>query len=814
MDTLRVGSLAEQFRQDLTYALRTLSRAPGYAAISIATLGVAIGLNASLFNVFETVFVRPWPVADSAHVVSVTRDRIGHSDLSIAEYTYLAGHQQTLDGLVASRCIDGWESACTVDVSGQRTRASFVSANFFDVLGVPMARGRRFAAGDTDGAVAVISYREWQAQFGGASDVIGRRVLIDAIPFTIVGVTARSFSGTRLDGQDVWIPLTAMPALRPFDDSLRDAFDQPGYCCVSVAGRLRHGVSRGEARAELDLLSTRFRTEFVPDRLNSGTIALESTTLSPGLRLNRRMYVPFALMFAGVLLVLMLACANVGNLLLARGAARQFEIATRVALGAGRGRLVRQLMTENFVLAATAGLVGFAIAAILPARVLPFVAGESFAFRLAPDLVVFAFTAAIAALSCACFGILPAFTASRVDLVAAVKSGDANGRASNGWGSLRGTLLALQVTISAVLVCASGLMVRAVEQATATTSGLSIDDVRVLSVDLPASADPSEARAITADLVSLLTPFQRDVPMGLTTLAPFTAGGMWSNVLVPRPGGAAERAVLPWFQVTAGYFDVLGIPILRGRGFARGDEQGHFIVVNDALAKQFWPGEPALGRTIVKQNVAFEIIGVARDADTDADALDHEVAPTMFVPMGTFPATTIPSVVTRGNAAHAEAMRGVVARLAPTARTQLTLLTDVRTRSLGTAWVAPVLASSLGALALGLAAVGVFSMFAYTVQQKTREIGIRIALGATTARVIGVMLRSAAVPLSVGLTLGFLAAIAGARLIRAYLYGLSPLDPLAYVAAAAVLMAAAVIASYVPARRAARIDPAVSLKAG
>ena len=781
----------ESVLQDVRYAARSLRREPGFAAMAVATLGAAIGVNASLFAAFNATMWRPWPVADPARVV-VAVDRSNRPTVTLAEYAELSRHARMFSGFIATRCIDGLSDGCTVSLDGRDARADFVTANYFDVLGLRLERGAGFAATATGSAeaLAVISFATWQTRFGGAADVIGRGIRVDDVPFTIAGIAPARFHGTSVDRSDLWLLLSAMPLLRPdhvFRDDTRIA---------ALAGRLAPGVTREQARAEIEGILAGLGPAPAGERR---TVRLIDTTFFSNPRKRDGAYPAFALMLAAVLLVLALACANVGNLLLARAAARRREIGVRLTIGASRGRLVRQLLTESLLLAAAAGIVGLAVASVVPALVMQSLGGP-LSFDFAPDGRVLALTSAVVVLTCLGFGLAPALHGSRerVSTALAARSSLSAGRVP-----LRAILLSIEVAIGIVLLFSASLMVRGIAHATSEDGGIA-ENIRVVRFDLPASTPLARSRAFAAALVA-----RHDLGEGARTgwasLAPFESSGrLWTDVRVA--GRGPEPVII--VDVSRGYFEALGVPLHAGSFFSATDVNRNVAVVNEAFARQFWPGGSALGQSVSAQ-VDWQIIGVVGDAATYYGNV-MAAMPTLYVPITN---RVVPRLVTRGlGAVDAQALTDFATSLEPRAKVSISSLADVRGRLLAPSRAGAAVSSVLALLAVTLAAVGVFTVFAYSVQQRYNELGIRLALGARTRAIVGTIVGGSAYPLALGVAAGAGGAVAATRVLRRFLFGISPVDPIAVAVAVAVLVLAAGAATVVPARRASRIDPLVALR--
>jgi len=450
----------ESVWQDLAYAARNLRGQPVFTLTAVIVLAVAIGLNTSLFTVFNAIVLRPWPVKDPGRVVNVfaygPKGISNVGGFSIAEYRYLDEHAKSFGGLVAMRRDSvslGFEEV------GERTGCLVVSANYLRVLGVEMEHGRSFIAEEdrfeTPQPVTVLSYRLWKSRFGAEPGIIGKQVNLDDVPFTVVGVAARDFTGTRVGREDLWIPLSALAILRSNDPSIHRFLSKPQECCSAVAGRLAPGVSREQGRAELELLSHQFRSQF---SLESNGILLTGTTFFANPTSKRAIVPVFALMFVGVTLILLLACANVSNLLIARAAARCREVAVRLSLGASRPRLIRQLLTESLMLATGASAIGILLAYQLPSLLLNRI-GQSALLRVVPDASVLCYALGLGIVTCITFGLAPALYGTGCQITDALKE---HARFPHTRLSLRSFLLSAQVAISIVLLIGAGLLLRGV----------------------------------------------------------------------------------------------------------------------------------------------------------------------------------------------------------------------------------------------------------------------------------------------------------------------------------------------------------------
>ncbi len=789
----------ESIGQDLAYAGRGFLRQPGFTLVAVLALACAIGLNTSLFTVFNAIALRPWSVPDPGRVVRAftivknpPRGLDNINGFSYGEYRYLAEHSKSMAGLFTERGDSG------LHLERAKARVETVSDSYFRVLEVGMQQGRGFLAGEDNmgapQAVAVLSYTAWQNRFGGDPGLVGHVVHLEEAPFTVVGIAPADFAGTSPERTDVWIPTGALPLVYPNETWARDFERDPNVCCVDVAGRLAPGISRAQARSELSLLRAEFdRTihEQSDGVVLSGTPVLQK----PG-RKVLQIYAVFGVMFAAVMLVLLLACANVGNLLLARAAARRKEIAVRLSLGAGRRRLIRQLLTESLALACAAGALGIGLAYVLPGPLFTRAVGEV-SFRLRPDGTVLLYTFGLAVLACIAFGLAPALHATRGSFHDALKQRTATGSRI----SLRGLLLAVQVAISVILLVGAGLLVRAIQRARSHDPGFAVDGMASITLEFPSSAyHGARLNAFYQDLSSGLD----GVPFGFSSVEPLGNTMNFAKINLPGAPSSQSLAILT-NTVSARYFDVLRIPIVEGRNFQPADAGAPVVLVNQAMANRYFPGESAVGRTILAGKPR-QIIGVARNAHTVG--LDT-VQPIVYYPVsfGTTPRLILGN--TPANLANVEAL---VKRLDPRVQVQVVPLTRNMDRWLSSSRMGAVIAGMLGMLALALASIGVSGVFAYAVQQRTQEIGIRMALGARPAQVMRVVFGWAARSLVAGLAIGLVGAVAASRLLEQYLLGLSLLDPIAYAAAIVVLSVAGLAATYLPTRSAVKLDPVQALR--
>ena len=804
--------------QDLRYALRTLRRTPGFTAAAVACLALGIGANTAIFSVINGVLLRPLPFRNPEALVVVWEadPRQGQDRNVVSPANYLDWRAQSSVFAEIGAYIDWRANLTGVDEPVEVARA-IATASFFDVLGVPAALGRVYTAAEdvpNGPAVAVLGHRLWQRQFGGRTDALGQRMSLDGRPFTIIGVMPDGF-GMEGSKADLWTPMNLDPAI--------DYRTRTGRYLTSVA-RLRPGVSPQRAQTEMSAIARRLEAAH-PD-FNAGwgvTIVPMYEQVVGGVRRS------LVVLGGVVAFVLLIACANVANLLLARSTARSREITVRSALGAARSRVVRQLLTESVVLALTGGALGLvlaywglqAVTALAPQGV-PRLASISI------DVSTLAFTGVVAVVTGLLFGLLPALQAGRGDLQSVLREGS---RGSTSAGRARGTLVVAQVALSLVLLVGAGLMIRSFAKLQSVDPGFDPNGVLTARLQL-AGQQFRASSAATAFFTQLLERVER-VPgvasVGAINWLPF--GGLGSATSywiegkpVPPP---TEEFVADVRAVDTNYFRTMRIRVVRGAAFdARvRAESPKQVVVNEAFVRAHFAGANPIGEHVLMpwgDTLRGEIVGVA--ADTKHAGLDSLTRPMIYWAMTQFPTNFMTLVVRSDCAAGAGAPACDPMRLVPAITREVRALNpnqplaDVKPldaylgHSVAQRRFSMTLLTIFSAVALLLAAVGIYGVLAYSVAQRTREIGVRMALGARDTTVARMVVREALGVVGVGLAIGVAGALALTRVLASLLYEVSPTDPLTFVGVALVLGAVAVAASYLPARRAARVDPIVALR--
>jgi len=798
-------------RQDLRYAVRTFARQPGFSFSAIAILAIGIAPVTALFTILNVTVFKPWAVRDSASIAIVKPipgPREQYGSLSSLEYRYLRQHSRTFAQLAT--WMPGGGPIAHRDARVEFIQSNYVSANYFEMLGVGMRLGRAFLPEEEDytspRAVAIISERLWREYFGASPSIVGDTVLVYDRPFTVVGVAEAGFFDVDHIRRDLWMPRPSV-ALMPFDPNgaqLKALADPRGNGMQQVAGRLAPGVSREAARAEIDVLSRQFRRGNGLDA--TGVRLLRTRPIDLQYESVVQQLPAFATATGALLLVMLLTCANVGNLFLARGLSRQREIAIRVSLGASRWRVTRQLMTEAWLLSTIAGAIGLGLGSVM-LRVIELRSSSAMLANpdlYLPDLAASAFALAMALVACVVSAAMPAVRSTRAGMATRANETAA---ARSGAGRWRTALLAAQLAISMVLLVGASLLTRAVSHAFAADPGFAIHEVQALSIRLPEGTPGTRATAFFRSLRPALD--STELPeIAHSEFTAITSAQRLSTFRGSPDLHGAERLLVAR-DVSSNYFHVVGIPLVTGRSIVD-DDRVDEVVVNESAARIFWSGEEPIGKTLVTGSGAaartYTVVGVAKDVPVTSLS---QLQPVVYQPLRTAGLVLVRDL----SAATVDRIASVVRGIEPAARvTARPLADDINGATAGAALAGRV-AWAIGMFALILATAGAFGVFAYMVEERRREIGVRMALGAHTWQVVGTVVGSVRRPLLLGLAAGLVMSSIGGPILRRFLYGLSPFDPIAYAGVCSILVVASLLATWVPARRAARIDPAVTLRA-
>jgi predicted permease len=796
--------------QDVRYAVRVARRSPGYAAAVIVTIALGTALNGAVFVLINAFMLRPPEVVDIDRVVRLDD---GRPALGPTYPDYVDYRDRTAEALdVAAYAGIGLNARIDpTSESVERVRAVLASGNYFDVLKVRASIGRTFD-GRADlpplgTAEAVIGERYWTRRFNRDPAVIGRSIELNGQPFTIVGVVPASFRGVDIPGseapavRDLYVPLWSVSSLQPGDDRLRQ---RTMWWGLQAIGRLRPGIDLSRARAQVAAVAAALDREY------------------PGLRHERTPYVAplgeidvrlfmeetgiIAAAANGVtLLILLIASANVANLGLARAVSRSREIAIRLSLGAGRGRIVRQFLTESFALAACGTALGFALAIV---AIQVAVREQPVAFSLAPDFAVFAYGALIALLVSAATGILPALQASRPGLLPGLKDGSASPRRNR----LQAVFVGGEIASCVLLVVMTAVLLRSAQKAAAIDPVLPV--AHLLTVEAGEelrnrSEGPARATVLT-DIGRRLEALPGVTGTAFADPLPFS-GNRFGTIVrrIDMADGPGTRVFAS--HVSTSFFTVANLSIVRGSGFVGAPNE---VVINQTLATRLWGSGDPIGQAFIAGEFSranHVVVGVVRDSPFVS--LQQRNEPFLFRPINLSSGGSIMARTSGPAAALLRAADAEVRRVVPGERLGVSTVASGLAQEITAVQAGAGAIGGLGALALALALFGVAAVTAHAVAQRTHEIGVRMALGATTTDTTTLMVRQSMRPVIVGVLLGVVGAALVSRALAAFLYGLSAVDPIAFGTALAFLIAASIVASWIPARRAARVDPLIALRA-
>jgi putative ABC transport system permease protein len=800
----RLGAVA----QDVRHAGRRLLRAPGFTLVAVLTLALGIGANSAMFSVVNAVLLRPLPLEEPERLVRLFTVERAPTEVSGPDFMDFRAQARMLE-LAAmereSRTLTGAGEA-------ERVRVGVVTPGFFELLRASPVLGRTFAEEEMEPGrhrVAVLSHGFWRQRFDADPGVVGRTVRLDGEEHEVVGVAPPGFDYP--DERALWVPVVREGM---FATSRRAVY-------LTVLGRLREGVTLERAEAEVGTIAARLE-EAYPES-NTGVGATLRPLREVVVGDTRR---PLLVLLGAVGFVLLIACANVANLVLARAATREGEFAVRMALGAGKGRLVRHLLTESLLLGALGGAVGLLLA-VGGTRLLVALGPEGIprVETVGVDATVLAFTAGVALLTGVLFGLAPALQVRRASLGTLLRGGG-RGAAGGRGNRVRAGLIVAETALAVVLLVGAGLLLRSFTGLVRVDPGIRSEGVLAFGLALPEAryAEEHRVRAFHADLLERLESIPGVGGAGSVLVLPLSGTSVSLGFAVagrdPLPAG--QRQTMQMRIASEGYFPAVGIPLVRGRSFTAQDREGSppVVVLNEAAVRRFFPGEEPLGQRIllgwVRDSVPIggEVVGIVGDVRHFGPG--EEPPPEIYLPLSQVPNPAM-NVVVRTTAADPLALAGAIRaelraldpELAPG---EIRPLDRVVSERVAQPRLYALLLSLFAAVALVLAAVGIFGVMSYSVAQRTREIGIRMALGAAAPAVQRLVVGRALLLTLAGLGLGTLGALALTRLLEGQLYGVAAADPATFLAAAALLAGVALLAGYLPARRATRVDPLVALR--
>jgi predicted permease len=825
------GEPMNNIGQDIRYALRSLRKSPAFAVIAILTLALGIGANTAIFTVVNAVFFHPLPVKDAAQLMEIftidQRKIFGSaSNVLPTSFPNAQDIQQRAQSFSGITVYESFAGTVSMTVNGQPNQyfAQLSSGNFFDVLGVHAQLGRTFRLeedrGNGSGPVVVLSHGFWERVFAANPGVIGQSVLLNGQGFTIIGVTPKGFQGTAvIGGPDMFVPMSMHDQI--LTGFTKQLFNERRFLGFSAVGRLKDGARPEQAKAELQAIASDLETAF--PLANKGRTFTLQPLLESSINPNQRAQFKRAgiMLMAVVGIVLVIACFNIANLLLARAAGRKREISIRVAIGASRSRVITQLLTEAMVLAIAGGALGFGLA----------LAGRDLMWRFRPpqlpadgmdlslDWHVMAFTFAVAIGTGLIFGLVPALQSSRPDLVSELKEragGDLRkGRRFN----VRDILISLQVAVCLIALVGAGLFLISLRNAHEMDTGFDTTNLAMLSFDVGAlNYEPARAKEFERRVLEAAQSTPGVKAATLSNTIPLFFGGFGRTLF--REGQDSSNGqsghVAQISVVSPEYLPTMGIPMVRGQGFDGSvrEDTPRAAIINETAARQIWPNEDPIGKRFkfFRDTDLTKVIGIVHDSTYNN--LGEEPRPYIYVPLVQNPNAALTLFFrTEGNPRTVlSTMRSRIQEMDRNLPiTNVWPIGEVISQSLWASSFGASLLTVFAMIAMALCAVGIYGVVGYSVGQRIREFGIRLALGAQPRDVLLMVLKQSAVIMGAGLVAGLVAAFLLARLIVTFLYGVNTNSPLAFLAMALVLAAVGVFASYIPARRAARVDPMLAL---
>ena len=806
--------------QDIRYGLRMLGRNPGFTAVAVLAIALGIGVNAGIFSVLNGAALRMLPVPSAEQIVSIDQifqgkiKRNVHGEptlFSYSEYQEYRANNHVFSGLIA------YDPFLNATLAGGRARQLYgqlTSCNYFDALNEHPPLGRGFVETDcavsSAGTVVVLSDRLWQGAFGADRTLVGKRVVLNRTAFTVIGIAPPGLGGTEPIPSSFWVPITMQPVMEPDTDLLGDA----NVSWLALLGRVKPGVSIGRVRADLSVIANGI------DERHAGrktSLAIRTATFLGRPEEHNLVLGAAAVILVGFGLVLLIACANVANLMLARATARQREMAIRRSVGAGRWRLIRQLLTESLMLALMGGAAGSLLAFWSFEALSNFVISHlphgtpELALNLTPDLRVLGYALLLTVITGVLSGLAPALHASRADVNTALKEGDSPFGMRGSW--LRHSLVGAQVAVCMILLIAAGLLLRGLYFAQTVDPGFTMSGIAVASMDLRTQGFKEEpAAAFERRLKEKVAALPGVDGIAEARQTPLNDNHWVTNFSIP--GKPAEYDVEN-NAISQGYFSMIGIPIVRGRDFTEQEVRvgANVAIVSEATAQKFWPGEDPIGKILREGDKSdLQIVGVAKDAQVSH--LGESPKLYVYLPAGPKEQSHLQLMIHGGGgfAAVAAGVRSTAADVDPDVMVDVTKFEDNLENWRVPARIVAGLSGSLGALGLLLAGVGVYGVVSYAVSRRTREIGIRMTLGADGRDVMRLMLRQSMRPVLIGGAIGIAACAGVSWVLSSMLFGISAHDPIAFVFVPAFLLSIALLASYVPARRATKVNPVAALR--
>ena len=812
----------ETFWRDLRYGARALGKNPGFTIVAVLAIALGIGVNTGIFSVLNGFALRLLPIPGARQVVSV--DQIfhgkysrnvhnGESLYSYPEYLEYREHNHVFSGLLA---YEPFVQATLGGANPQQVIGAATSCNYFDVLGERPALGRGFLDADCAGpgasAVVVLSDELWRKSFAADAGIVGKSVLLNRSRFTVVGIAPQGFGGTEPVSSAFWAPATMQKALEPESDSFSDTNES----WLALLGRVQDGVSLAKVRADLEVIAGRIDQQH-PGRTT--TLSIHAATFLGRPEERGIVFAVGGVILTAVGLVLLIACANVANLLLARASARQKEITIRLSIGASRWQIIRQLLTESLLIALLGGAAGSLLAFWSFAAISEYVLGHlphgfpQLALNMSPDLRVLGFSLGLTLMTGIVFGLAPALHATRPDLSTAIKEDSAGyiGKAGSG-GFLRNTLVGLQVAVCMMLLIAAGLLMRGLYVAQTIDPGFEMRNIAQVSYNLPSQGYKEErVAAFQRQMMERFAALPGVDGVAQARVMPLNHDFMVTDFQV---AGQSEGQGFEFNLVSPGFFSLVGLPMVRGRSFTEAEAQSNarVMVVTESTARRLWPGQEAIGKIVREGKEEFQIVGIVKDAQISH--LGESNGMFLYLPVGPKDQANLQLLVhaAGGQESLAKGIREAAHALDPDLIVDVTRFEDNLENWRLPSRIVAALSGALGALALLLASIGVYGVVSYGVSRRMREIGIRMTLGADGRDVMKLLLRQAMRPVLIGAAVGVGGCAAVSQILSKVLYGIGSHDPIAFIGVPLFLLGIALLASYVPARRATKVDPVVALR--
>jgi predicted permease len=815
----------ETLLKDIRYGFRMLRKSPGFTAVAVISLALGIGANTAIFSIISSFLLAPLPVEEPKQLVSIfTTDTKNPGPLPVSHYNYLDYRDKT-DVFTGVLCYNFAQVNLSKGAGDNKQLfAMVVSGNYFDVLGVKPVQGRAFIPDEdktpSTHPVAVLSYGCWQRDFGGDPSLVGSTVSLNRRDFTVIGVAPKDFTGTNLGGgPDMWLPMMMHNEVQA---DLAMFYDGRRGLAFNLVGRLKPGVTIEQAQAASSALAYQLEQEYPKDNegRNVRLMPLLQARIDPDG--DGQTVMISAILMSTVFIILFIACANVTNLLLARATKRRREIAIRLAIGASRGRLIRQLMTESLVLSLVGGTVGF-FAALWTKDIIrsfvPFGGGPN-ATATGLDTRVLLFTLGITIASGLLFGLAPALQASKPDLVPTLKGDITQPVGQRGFRlNLRKALVVVQVALSLLALITAGLFVRSLQKAKEVNPGFITDNIVVFGFNLGREGyTPDQGKAFHSQALERVMALPGVASATIARDRPF-AGGFQRSVFIegqePPPGGRGMLVQVNY--IGPRFFETLGIPLQQGRDFADTDSEKapQVVIINEAMANRFWPDQDAIGKRFkfFGDQDYRQVVAIARDSKINS--LTEPRRPFVYAPMlqEYAPQVTLEVRTSSDPNSMIAAIRSKIQEIDPSLSVlNIQTLSDRVAGSLEGERTQANLMGTAGLLALLLASVGLYGVMAYSVTQRTREIGIRMALGASRRNVLGLVLKQGVALVSAGVVIGLGASFIFTRFIASSLFGVTPVDPVTFAGTSLLLIVVSLLASYIPARRATKVDPMIALR--